>query len=122
MVGEVAGDESREGNEDDPRSYRNKTVWQRMAIISAGVVMNVILAIICFVIVFQGPGKDRGVTLVSAVDSASPAFKNGIRWEAEILKIANANNPYWENLVSVVMSSENNEKVHLASKRPQTNE
>ncbi len=122
MVGQVDGDESSDGNEDDPRSYRNKTVWQRMAIISAGVVMNVILAIICFVIVFQGPGKDRGVTLVSAVDSASPAFKNGIRWEAEILKIGNVNNPYWENLVAVVMSSEHDEKVDLAYKRPQDKE
>ena len=38
MVGQVDGDESTdEGSIDDPRSYRNKTVGQRMAIISAGV-------------------------------------------------------------------------------------
>src|SRR6185503_3668902 len=47
MVGQVDGDESSDGSEDDPRSYRNKTVFQRMAIISAGVVMNAILAVVC---------------------------------------------------------------------------
>ena len=63
MVGE--GAESEE-DEDDPRSFRNKSVWQRMAIISAGVIMNVILAVICFVVVFQGPkGKDRQAAVLS---------------------------------------------------------
>src|SRR5213596_3310574 len=37
MVGE-GGDT--EENEDDPRSFKNKTVYQRMLIISAGVIMN----------------------------------------------------------------------------------
>src|SRR5262249_54126362 len=36
MVGE--GDDSEE-SEEDPRSFKNKAVWQRMIIISAGVVM-----------------------------------------------------------------------------------
>src|SRR5262249_24108107 len=45
MVGQVDGDESSDGSEDDPRSFRNKSVGQRMLIISAGVIMNVILAV-----------------------------------------------------------------------------
>ena len=45
MLGEgMEGDE----NDIDPRSYKNKKVWQRMLIISAGVVMNVILALFCY--------------------------------------------------------------------------
>src|SRR5437870_4400052 len=40
MVGQVDGHEESDGGEDDPRSYKNKSVGQRMAIISAGVVMN----------------------------------------------------------------------------------
>src|SRR5262249_57439653 len=44
MVGEGAeGDEE----DDDPRSFKNKSVWQRMAIISAGGVMNVALGFVC---------------------------------------------------------------------------
>jgi len=39
-------------DENDPRSFKNKSVGQRMAIISAGVVMNVILGCVCFVIAY----------------------------------------------------------------------
>jgi regulator of sigma E protease len=36
----------------DPRSYNNKTIGQRMVIVSAGVIMNVILAAIGFVYIY----------------------------------------------------------------------
>jgi regulator of sigma E protease len=59
MVGQVDGDESSDPEtEDDPRSYRKKNVLQRMAIISAGVIMNAIFALVCFIVVYRGPGKD----------------------------------------------------------------
>ena len=41
MVGE--GTATTDEDEDDPRSFKNKSVGQRMVIISAGVIMNVIL-------------------------------------------------------------------------------
>ncbi|HMF19880.1 MAG TPA: site-2 protease family protein [Gemmataceae bacterium] len=118
MVGQVDGDESSDGNEDDPRSYRNKTVWQRMAIISAGVVMNVILAIICFVIVFQGPGKDRSAAVVAAVDSDSPAFVKGVRWEGEIVQIGKVKYPYFDTLMPTVMGTRRGESLDLSYRRP----
>ena len=37
----------------DPRSYSSKPVWARMAVISAGVVMNMIFAVLLFVICFM---------------------------------------------------------------------
>jgi regulator of sigma E protease len=106
MVGQVDGHEESDGTEDDPRSYKNKTVGQRMAIISAGVTMNVILAVICFVIVFQGPGKDRKAAIVSAVDSRSPAFVKGIPTGAVITQIGDVENPYFEDLMGVVMATQ----------------
>src|SRR5205807_4025337 len=45
MVGEGPDTDD---NEDDPRSFKNKPVWQRMAIISAGVTMNLLLGCACF--------------------------------------------------------------------------
>lgn len=38
---------------DDPRSFANKSVGKRMAIVSAGVIMNLILAAVFFMIVFM---------------------------------------------------------------------
>src|SRR5262249_32806478 len=110
MVGQVDGDEaSDEASEDDPRSYRNKSVWQRMAIISAGVVMTAILAVICFIIVFSGPGKNRQAAVVAAVDTGAPAFVHGIRTGEVVLQIGDVKNPYFEDLMVRVMSTDHGE-------------
>ncbi len=77
MLGQVDGDEASDGSEDNPRSYRNKTVGQRMAIISAGVIMNVILAVIAFIIVYQGPGRERRAAVVAAVDTGRRRSRTG---------------------------------------------
>ncbi len=74
MVGE--GPEADE-EENYPRSFKNKTVYQRMLIISAGVIMNVILGFVCFVIVFSH-GVERPIAKVWRVDSGSPAWKQGV--------------------------------------------
>lgn len=119
MVGQVDGDEASDGSEDDPRSYRNKSVGQRMAIISAGVVMNVILAIICFIVVFQGPGKNRPAAVIDSVEAGSPAFKKGLRTGAEIVKIDNYVHPNFENLMTTVMSTDHDESVEIVFRRSQ---
>jgi regulator of sigma E protease len=118
MVGQVDGDEGSDGSESDPRSYRNKSVFQRMAIISAGVIMNVILAVICFVVVFRGPGKERLAAVVGTVDSGSPAFVNGVRWGAEITQIGDVKDPTFEDLFVAVMGSTADEKIKLVSHLP----
>jgi regulator of sigma E protease len=98
MVGQIDADESSDGSEDDPRSYRNKTVWQRMAIISAGVTMNAIFACIAFTVIFLGPGKPRQAAVVAAVDSGKPAFTKGLRTGSTILRVNEIENPYFEDL------------------------
>lgn len=58
--------------ENDPRAYNNKTVGQRMVIVSAGVVMNVILAAIGFMIIFL-VGFQVKPPVVGSVQPGSPA-------------------------------------------------
>ena len=118
MLGQVDGDEGSDGSEDDPRSYRNKSVGQRMLIISAGVIMNVILAVVCFVVVFRGPGKDRMAGVIGEIDTGAPAFKYGLRSGAEILQIGDLKDPYFENLMVRVMAATRGEKLEFVSKRP----
>ena len=76
MVGEGAENEE---NEDDPRSFKNKTVLQRMIIISAGVVMNVLLGAICFITVYRLHGVERPPAVVWKIDPGSPAWLKGVR-------------------------------------------
>src|SRR5437762_1218901 len=45
--------------QDDPRAYNRKSISARMFVVSAGVIMNIILAAIGFMIVFRMPGGFR---------------------------------------------------------------
>jgi regulator of sigma E protease len=56
----------------DPRSYNNKSVGKRMVIVSAGVIMNVILAAIGFVYIFS-VGMKVPQPLVGGVIPGAPA-------------------------------------------------
>jgi regulator of sigma E protease len=100
MVGEG---EDNEENTEDPRSYKNKRVWQRMIIISAGVTMNMLLALICYVFVFMTHGEDRNVGVVGSVAPGGPAWKKGLRPGAFIHQIGNRTEPYYDELQREVM-------------------
>ena len=105
MVGE--GSEADEG-EEYPRSYKNKTVGQRMMIISAGVIMNVILGGICFVVVYRFHGVPRPPAVVWRVDSGSPAWQAGIKTGASITQLADVKNPTFDDLrLAVALSGHN---------------
>jgi regulator of sigma E protease len=62
----------------DPASYNNKPIWQRMCIISAGVIMNIIFAVIIFAVVFH-VGIDRPGATIGRVQYGSPAEKAGLQ-------------------------------------------
>ncbi len=75
MVGE--GDNAGEEDaEEDPRSFRKKTVGQRMLIISAGVIMNIILGMACFVAAYLHGVQEKPAT-VGWVESGGAAWRAG---------------------------------------------
>ena len=127
MVGE--GDE--EGGEDDPRSFKNKTVGQRMLIISAGVIMNVILGCVCFIIAF-GNGVRVPPAVVAKVDPGSPAWIQGLpsaavdpaAWDKagpgmpRLKKLGSIDNPNFEDLKYLVMLSQAGEKLPVELEWP----
>ena len=63
---------------ENPRSYSAKKVWQRMAIISAGVIMNVITGAIFFAMAYR-MGVSELPPMVGTVQPGSPAWEAGIR-------------------------------------------
>src|SRR5262249_18557568 len=95
MLGE--GAESEE-EDDNPRSFKNKSVWQRMAIISAGVLMNVIFGFLCFIFVYDTHGVERPVCSVGLVDIGSPAWIKGIPSGAIIDQIGDTRSPFFDDL------------------------
>lgn len=58
----------------EPDSYSQKPVWRRMIIISAGVVMNIILAAVLFVVVYM-VGRTMPTPRIGAIAPDSPASR-----------------------------------------------
>jgi regulator of sigma E protease len=74
---------------DDPKSYAAAPVGKRMVIISAGVIMNVILAGILFFVLFRFVGFNTTRAVVGDVQSFSPAAMAGLKAGDELISIDN---------------------------------
>jgi len=68
-----------EEGEQNPRSYNNKSPGARMAVISAGVIMNVIFAAVLFIIVGL-VGKDFVAPVIGSTLSGFPASEVELAW------------------------------------------
>lgn len=71
----------------DPRSYSAKSVPQRMAIISAGVTMNIITGLMFFMLAFRG-GIETSEPQVGYVRPGMSAWLNGLR-EGDVITAMN---------------------------------
>jgi regulator of sigma E protease len=71
----------------DPRSYTEKSVGKRMVIISAGVIMNVILAGILFVVLFLFVGFRVPPATIGSLQAGSPAQAAGLKVGDQIIEI-----------------------------------
>ncbi len=70
----------------DPRAYHNRPVGARMAIISAGVIMNLIFGLMCFTYVYLR-GKDEIQPVIGSVIAGMPAYEAGLQPGDRVLKI-----------------------------------
>jgi regulator of sigma E protease len=84
MVGE---NPEADEDEDYPRSFKNKTVGQRMIIISAGVVMNLLFGALCFIGVYRFHGMESPPAEVWRIESGSRAWQAGVRPGWKIVSI-----------------------------------
>ncbi len=89
MLGQDDMDASQMTNEEiaqDPRSYSAKTVPQRMAIISAGVIMNIITGMLFFALAFN-LGVQVSPSVIAGTQPGSPAWEAGMDYGDRIDKI-----------------------------------
>lgn len=72
-----------------PEAFFNKPIWQRAGVLMAGVIMNFVLGILAFGVVYTylGIPTKTDKVLVVEVAKGSPAEAVGIKTESEIRKI-----------------------------------
>ena len=89
--------------EPQPWEFRSKPIWQRMIVISAGVTMNILLAVAIFWGIIYTQGKiTRPVTEIGHVTSESPAAKAGLKAGDKILAINGHDVNRWEEIESLI--------------------
>jgi regulator of sigma E protease len=99
----------------DPRSYLAQTVPERMAIISAGVIMNVIFAFAMSAWAYSVGVEEPPCTLGSVVPGGA-AWRAGMRGGDEVVRINDIENPRFKDLkISVILA---NGDVNFTVKRP----
>ncbi|HUY90925.1 MAG TPA: site-2 protease family protein [Pirellulales bacterium] len=82
----------------DPRSFLAKTVPQRMAIISAGVIMNIIFAFVVSTICYSLLGVEQVACVVGHVMPGEAAWKAGLQTGDKIVEIGDKQNPMFRDL------------------------
>ncbi|HTY37687.1 MAG TPA: RIP metalloprotease RseP [Bacteroidota bacterium] len=93
-------------NEDPkPWEFRAKPIWQRLIVICAGVIMNILLAVVIFwgIIIYQGKTV-KPVTQIDHVTAESPAAKAGFLAGDIVVSVNGESVTYWEDVENLLYS------------------
>jgi regulator of sigma E protease len=85
---------------DDPRSFTNKTALQKLSIVSAGAIMNIILAFVLFAII--GASLGNILPTVGELVPNSPAMNAGIKVGDKITKVNKVNIEKWDQFTNEI--------------------
>jgi regulator of sigma E protease len=89
-----------------PPPPQNAPVWRRLGVVAGGVLASLFLAVVCFSVVWRGPGKQQPAGVVGMVVPGSPAWEKGVPSGAWIHQIGNVHEPlYFSSLLPEVMLS-----------------
>lgn len=101
---------------EDPRSFLFKSPGQRMIIVSAGVIMNLVFAAVVFMVVFM-IGRESIPAVVGLLDPGSPAERAGIQVGDRIIRFKNEPISDWADLTAAVVLSDPDEQYTLTYER-----
>jgi membrane-associated protease RseP (regulator of RpoE activity) len=92
--------------EDEPRTYRQATTGKRLITVLAGIIVNLILAMVLVfgILVFHGP--EDASTTVGAVSTDSPAAAAGIRAGDRVVSIDGRPIAEWEQVGEAIRPNE----------------
>jgi regulator of sigma E protease len=101
-----------------PYEFRSKPLWQRVLVISGGVIMNVLLAIIIFWGIVYYQGKDiRPVTEIGYVRPESAAEKVGFRINDKVLTINGEAVKEWDEIEGIIYTIGFSKELNISVRR-----
>jgi len=90
---------------DEPRTYRTGTFGKRVAVVSAGIAVNLLLAFVLMFAVLVGQGEPTGPnTTIAQLSPGRPAVKAGFKEGDRLLAIDGHPVRRWSDLVQNVQS------------------
>lgn len=101
-IGGYCAMEGEENASDNPRAFNNKSPWQRIAILLAGVTMNVVIAMLACTIAFQISGIP--INKIDEVVPNSPAAEVGFQTGDEIVSINGNKTSSWDAVTNEISS------------------
>lgn len=101
---------------DNPDSFTNKSIGQRMVIVSGGVIMNLLFAAVAFAVVVM-VGRYQPPAVIGDVRPNSPAARAGLQAGDQILEINGTSIRSFQDLMSRVMLSDPEEVLEFAVQR-----
>ena len=102
----------------DPRSYLAKSVPKRMAIISAGVIMNMIFALVFAVVAFNFFGVKQTPTIVGGVMAGGAAWQADIRADDKVLEVAGREVNTFRHMTERIVTGDLTSGIPLLIERP----
>jgi len=91
--------------EDRPVSFSHKNVYQRMAIVAAGPLANVLLAVVCLSVLFAVVGVQDRRPVIRHVEKGGPAQKAGLLPNDRIVAIDGRSTESWYDVKKAIEDS-----------------
>ncbi len=91
--------------EGQPWEFMSKPIWKRAIVIAAGPIMNVLLAIVFFALLFNHHGLIDNVSVVGQVLPDRPAAAIGLQPGDRIVAINGTPTSTWQQLVEIIHAS-----------------
>ncbi|MDY0234465.1 MAG: RIP metalloprotease RseP [Gudongella sp.] len=107
--------EGEDEDSDDPRGFSKVSVWSRIAVVSAGAIMNFVLAIVVLSIVAFSLGHPT--TTIDEVLVDSPAMEYGVLSGDKIVSIDGVEIKEWNQIVDTINSSETSKILNINVQR-----